>query len=288
MTQQMKTQQTGAPQPSATDADRAMKTKHRGMWASGDYPTLASDIIASLGTTLVEACDIGPGDRVLDIAAGSGNAAIPAAATGATVIASDLTPELFEPGRKRAAELGVTLEWVEADAEALPFADAAFDVVLSSVGVMFAPHHQATADELVRVCAPGARIGIINWTPEGFIGQMFSTMKPYAPAPPPGAQPGPLWGNEAHVRELFGDRVTDLRAVRQTVRIDKFGSPEEFRDYFKAKYGPTISTYKNIADDHNRVVALDAALVDLARRHNTGDDSFTMEWEYLLATARRV
>ncbi|HET6393470.1 MAG TPA: methyltransferase domain-containing protein, partial [Blastococcus sp.] len=186
----------------ATDADRALKAKHRSMWASGNYPKLAADLLPELGEVLVRATGVTRGDRVLDVAAGSGNVAITAARTGASVIASDLTPELFEDGRVRAAAEGVELEWREADAEALPFADGEFDVVLSAIGVMFAPHHQAAADELVRVCRPGGRIGIISWTPEGFIGQLFATMKPYAPPPPPGASPPPKWGSEEHVLGL--------------------------------------------------------------------------------------
>ncbi len=180
------------------------------MWASGDYPSVAAEIIPDLGAVLVEACGIGPGHRVLDVAAGSGNAAIPAALAGAAVVACDLTPELFASGRERAVQHGVEVEWREADAEALPFADGEFDVVLSCVGVMFAPHHQAAADEMARVCRPGGTIGLINWTPEGFVGQMFAAMKPYAPPPPPGAQPPPLWGNEDHVRTLLGERITDV------------------------------------------------------------------------------
>ena len=163
-----------------TDADRALKQKHRAMWASGDYPTLASDLIWELGPRAVAAADVRPGERVLDVAAGSGNAAIPAALRGAMVVATDLAPELFDAGRRHATEAGAELEWREADAEALPFADDAFDVVLSTVGVMFAPHHQVAADELVRVVRPGGRIALISWTPEGFIGQMFKVMKPFA------------------------------------------------------------------------------------------------------------
>jgi len=200
------------------------------------------------------------------------------------VIASDLTPELFETGRRIAAERGAELEWREADAEALPFADGEFDVVLSCLGVMFAPHHQVAADELVRVCRPGGRIGLLSWTPEGFIGQLFATMKPYAPPPPPGASPPPLWGSEEHVRELLGTRVTDVSARRQTLPVSHFGAPEEFRDYFKARYGPTIAVYRSLVDDPDKVAALDRDLVELGRRF--GRDDGTMEWEYLLFTAR--
>jgi SAM-dependent methyltransferase len=269
------------------EADRALKAKHRAMWALGDYPAVASDIIPRLGAVLVEAAGVGPGDRVLDVAAGTGNAAIPAALAGASVVASDLTPELLESGRALAARRGAEIQWQPADAEALPFRDGEFDAVLSCVGVMFAPHHQASADELVRVCRPGGTIGLINWTPEGFIGQMFAKIKPYAPPPPPGAQPPPLWGSDDHVRNLLADRVTDVVARSQTVTVDHFDRPEAFRDYFKANYGPTIAAYRGIADDPGRIAALDSELADLARRHDRGSGQTVMELEYLLLTARK-
>jgi SAM-dependent methyltransferase len=273
------------------DADRALKNKHRAMWALGNYAAVASELIHPLGPEIVAAVGVRPGDRVLDVAAGSGNAALPAARAGADVVASDLTPELLDIGRWTAEWEGLVLDWREADAEALPFADGEFDAVLSVVGVMFAPHHQASADELVRVTRAGGTIGLTSWTPEGFIGQMFATMKPFAAAPPPGAQPPPLWGSEAHVRDLLGDRVTDVTATKRTVRIDRFRRPADFRDYFKACYGPTIVAYRNIADDPTKVAQLDAALEDLARRFDVGGygtgGAFAMEWEYLLLTARK-
>jgi SAM-dependent methyltransferase len=272
----------------AVEADRALKSKHRAMWASGDYPSLATDLISTLGPILVDACGVRSGDRVLDVAAGAGNAAIPAALAGAEVVASDLTPELFEAGRRQAATWGAELEWTEGDAEALPFGDGDFDTVLSCVGVMFAPHHQTSADEILRVCRPGGTIGLLSWTPEGFIGQMFSTMKPYAPPPPPGAQPPPLWGSEAHVRDLFGDRVTDVVTRKQTVRIDRFAEGIDLRDYFKERYGPTISVYKAIADDPDKVAALDRDLALLVERFRQGTDTVVLDWEYLLLTCRRV
>jgi len=276
----------------AVEADRALKTKHRAMWALGNYAAVATEVIHPLGPEIVATTGIGPGSRVLDVAAGSGNAAIPAARTGATVVASDLTPELLEIGREHAEAEGLSLDWRQGDAEALPFADDEFDTVISVVGVMFAPHHQESADELVRVTRPGGTIGLISWTPEGFIGQMFATMKPFAAPPPPGAQPPPLWGSESHVRELFGDRVTDVAATRKTVRIDLFRRPADFRDYFRAYYGPTIVAYRNIAEDPTKVAQLDAALEDLARRFDvsgsTVSGSFAMEWEYLLLTGRAV
>jgi SAM-dependent methyltransferase len=271
----------------ATEGDRTLKDKHRAMWALGDYPALAADIIPGLGQVLVTACGVRAGDRVLDVAAGSGNAAIPAAHAGARVVASDLTPELLAAGQRQAAQYGIELEWRQADAEALPFGDDQFDVVMSCLGVMFAPHHQASADELVRVCRPGGTVGLLNWTPEGFIGQMFAAMKPYAPPPPPGAQPPPWWGREDHVRALLGDRVRDVSVRRESVRVGLFARPEDFRDYFKGRYGPTIAAYRNIAADPARTGALDQELADLARRHDHGTGTIVMDWEYLLLTARK-
>ncbi len=265
--------------------DQAVIAKHRAMWATGDYPKLASELVAPLGPVLVEATRIGPGDRVLDVAAGTGNAAIPAARAGASVVASDLCPELLQSGAAIAAEQGVELEWREADAHALPFGDNEFDVVMSCIGVMFAPFHEQSAGELVRVCKPGGRIGLLSWTPEGHIGQLFATMKPYMPPPPPGAQPPPLWGREDHVRALLGDRVTDVVSERRTLTVDHFADGAEFRDYFKNVYGPTIAAYRNIEGDADRTAALDA---DIARVGDGFlDNSDTMEWEYLLLTARK-
>jgi len=272
----------------AIAADRALKDRHRRMWGLGDYAAVATQLIQELGPVLVTATGVRRGDRVLDVAAGTGNVAVPAALTGADVVASDLTPALFEAGREFAARQGAQLSWEEGDAEALPYADATFDVVLSSVGVMFAPHHQQAADELVRVCRPGGRIGLISWTPEGFVGELFRTMKPYAPPPPPGVQPAPLWGDEDHVRALLGDRVTDVVARRQTVTVGGWPTPEAWRDFWKSVYGPTIVAYRNIADDPDRVAALDRDLAALAARYDRGTGSTVLDWEYLLLTARRT
>lgn len=261
-----------------------IKARHRAIWALGDYPAVATEVIADLGPALVTACAIRRGDRVLDVAAGSGNAAIPAALSGAEVVASDLTPALLEAGKELADQRAASLTWREADAEALPFTEDEFDVVMSCVGVMFAPDHQASADELVRVVRPGGTIGLISWTPEGFIGQLFATMKPFAPAPPAGSQPPPLWGDEDHVRKLFGGRVSDVDARKEVLSVDRFATPEDFKDFFKLCYGPTIAVYQSLAHEPARTEELDRGLVELGRRHQGGDG--TMDWEYLLLTAR--
>ena len=186
------------------------------MWALGDYHRFAKQTVWDVGPVLVEACGITAGQRVLDVAAGTGNVALRAAQAGAEVVASDLTPENLEAGRREARALGLELEWVEADAEALPFADGAFDVVTSSFGAMFAPDHRQVADELVRVCRPGGTIGMANFVPDGIAGQFFEIFGRHAPPPPPGALPPVLWGNEEHVRGLFGDRVDSLELTRQS------------------------------------------------------------------------
>lgn len=271
----------------ATGADLRpeLKARHRRMWALGDYPAVADDVIAGLGPALVEACAITAGDRVIDVAAGSGNASIPAARAGADVTATDLTPELLDAGRRTAESAGLRLTWAEADAEALPYPDATFDVAMSCVGVMFAPDHQAAARELTRVVRPGGRIGVMSWTPEGFIGHMFATMKPYVPPPPPGVQPAPLWGQEQHVRDLLAGRVSDLRTERRTIRVTRFAGAQDFLGFFKRCYGPTIAAYAGLSEQPERAAALDADLIALAEREQSGPG--VMDLEYLLVTATR-
>jgi SAM-dependent methyltransferase len=266
-------------------ADQALKQRHRSMWAQGDYAAVATEVISALGARVVEAAGITAGQRVLDIAAGSGNVALPAARTGAQVVASDLTPELLAIGRSAAEAEGVELEWRVADVEALPFDDNSFDVVVSCVGVMFAPHHQAAADELVRVLRPGGRFALVSWTPAGFIGQLFATMKPHVAPAPAGVQPPPLWGSPDHVRSLFGERVDHLTFTTSELAVDRFASGIEFRDYFKARYGPTVVAYRGLADDPARVADLDQQLAELGDRALTAG---VMRWEYLLSTGTKV
>ncbi len=269
------------------DANSELKARHRSMWASGDYPSMVETFLLPLGPRLVEACEIGPGMRVLDVAAGTGNASIPAAATGASVVASDLTPELFDAGRARAEAEGVELEWAEADAEDLPFEDASFDVVISSIGVMFAPHHQAAADELVRVCRPGGTIGLLSWTPEGMIGGLFRTIGPFAPTPPPGAQPPPLWGGEEHLRELLGDRVELETLERDVLEVSAFERPTDFAAHFKQRYGPTIAAQAN-ARRNEREEEFEQALDSYYEEQNRGSaDDARFEMEFLVAVGRK-
>jgi len=269
-------------------ADSELKARHRTMWASGDYPLMVDTFLLPLGPLLVDACPIGSGTRVLDVAAGTGNAAIPAAQRGAKVTASDLTPELLDAGSARPEVAGLDLTWVPADAEELPFESESFDVVMSSIGVMFAPHHQAAADELVRVCHPGGTIGVLSWTPEGMLGALFATMKPFAPPPPPGASSPPLWGSEEHLQGLFGGRVDFHTLTRDSLEITAFEQARDYGEHFKAHYGPTITVRAN-AVRNGLEADFDAALdtfCDTWDRGTSGKARF--EKEYLLAVGTRV
>ncbi len=272
----------------STTPEADLKARHRAMWASGDYPRMVDTFLLPLGPRLVDAAGIEPGMRVLDVAAGTGNAAIPAAQRGADVTASDLTPELFDAGRRRAAAEGVELEWVEADAENLPFEDGSFDVVMSSIGAMFAPNHQAVADELVRVTRPGGTIGLLSWTPEGMLGALFRTMGPFAAPPPPGAQPPPLWGSEEHLRGLTGDRVDWLRFERDVLEITAFQHPHDYATHFKSFYGPTIAVQANARKD-GREAEFEEALDAFTEEWNRGtDERARFEKEYLVAVGTRA
>jgi SAM-dependent methyltransferase len=266
------------------------RAKARAVWASGDYPDVVERFLPDLGAILVGATGVQPGQRVLDVAAGTGNVAIPAAGgVGASVVALDVTPELLQRGRHVADVHGIPVEWVEGDACELPFADAAFDVVLSCVGVMFAPDHQKAAAELLRVCRPGGRIGLLSWTPEGFIGELFRTMGPFAPTPPPGAKPPTAWGSEAYLRDLLGDGVTEVETRTGVAVNESFEQPVDYREFMKRAYGPTIATYRHAASE-GRTEELDEAFGELCQRsfQRTRDGRWRLEKEYLLAVARRA
>jgi ubiquinone/menaquinone biosynthesis C-methylase UbiE len=265
-------------------AMQSAKQAARQAWALGDYHTFATELVWEVGPALVDSCGIGPGQRVLDVAAGTGNVAIRAAEAGATVIASDLTPENFAAGRREAASHGVEVEWVEADAEALPFADAEFDVVTSSFGAMFAPDHQRVADEIVRVCRPGGTIGMANFTPEGLAGEFFGLFAEYAPPPPPGALPPVLWGSEQHVRELFRDRVASLELTRRTY-VERAASPAAYVELFVTCFGPIVALRAELGE---RAADFDRDFVEFAERANRGpaDGQAEYPYEYLLVVAR--
>ena len=255
------------------------------VWALGDYHRFAKQMVWSVGPELVTACGIAPGQNVLDVAAGTGNVAIRAAEAGAEVVASDLTPESLTAGELEARGSGVEVEWVVADAQALPFADGRFDVVVSSFGAMFAPDHQAVADELLRVCRPGGTIGLASFTPTGGVGEFFGVFAPYLPAPPPDALPPVLWGDEEHVRTLFGSRVSSLELERRWLIERSPGGPREYCDFYRETFGPAVAAYSN--PDH--VAELDHDFLAFATRMNRGEPNGPSEYhyEYLLVLGQK-
>jgi SAM-dependent methyltransferase len=247
------------------------------MWALGDYHWFAKSLIWDFGPLLVKACGISPGQRVLDVAAGTGNVAIRAAEAGADVIASDLTPENFEAGRHEAAAHGVQLEWVEADAEALPFHDDEFDAVTSAVGAIFAPNHRAVAEELLRVCRPGGTIGLIALVPEGPVVDLFELFDQYDPGLIFASDSPLRWGSEEHVRELFEGRVESLSLERRTVAPNPFADLE----FMKTHHPAFVALYRDLADQPERLAKLDLEFAELVKRWPLD------EQELLLIVARK-
>jgi SAM-dependent methyltransferase len=262
-----------------------LKAAHRATWASGDYAAVADAFVLDVGATAVARAGLEPGAEVLDVATGSGSAAIPAALAGARVTGLDLVPELLDVARERAREAGVEVEWVEGDAEALPFADERFDTVLSVLGVQFAPRHEVAAAELVRVTQSGGTIVLACWTPEGFIGQLFKTMSPHLPKPPAGASPPPLWGRREHVGELFAGTGVELAFELHEASFHA-DSPAGFVAFMADNYGPVLKARERLAAD-GRWEALRADLVDLCERSNVAADGFRAPSEYLVAVGRR-
>lgn len=259
----------------------------RAVWRLGDYHRFALEQMWEIGPIVVEASGISPGQRVLDVAAGSGNVAIRAAEAGADVVALDITPENLEAGRKEAEARGVVLEWVEGDAQALPFGDGEFDVVTSSFGAIFAPDHQKVADELLRVCRPGGTIGMTSFPPVGMAADIFGVIAPYMPAPPSGTLSPLLWGTVEHVKNLFGDRVESLQ-MREMVYTERAPSPQEYVDLYKETFGPVISVYEALQDEPDRVATLDREFLDFAERADRGTPGDWAEYpyEYMLVVAR--
>jgi len=279
---------TPGPDRPTPEAAAEVKAVAKEMWGLGDYDEFARAFVWQFGPELVEACAIGPGKRVLDVATGTGNVALRAAEAGASVVALDLSPANLAAGRASAEARGLQLEWVEGDAEGLPFEDASFDVVTSSVGAMFAPDHQAVADELLRVCRPGGTIGMINYTPDGGVGDFFGVFVPYLPPSPPGVLPPVLWGDEAHVRELFGDRA-ELELERR-VAIERLnGSPRTYVETYKEQFGPVVATFGLHVDDPQRTASLDREFLAFAKQFNHGPDEGPVEYRYgyLLVVAHK-
>jgi SAM-dependent methyltransferase len=260
-----------------------IKQGQKMMWTAGDYPDLARTI-ASVGELVAQRAQAHDGDTLLDVATGSGNVAIPAALAGAQVTGLDITPKLLEVARERAAEAGVQIEFVEGDAEELPFDDRSFDRVTSCFGVMFAPRHEVAAAQLVRVAKPGARIVVAAWTPEGLNGRMFKTVGSYMPPPPPELRPPVMWGDEAHVRELFADSGAELTFERHDVTYEA-ESPEKWFEYNERVLGPTIMA-KAALEPQGKWDALREELVELYVGDNEADDgSMRVRSEYLLTVA---
>ncbi len=263
----------------------AITARQQATWASGDYSAIAARIPV-ISELLVDAADLHSGARVLDVAGGSGNTALAAARAGCRVVSLDYVPSLLERGRQRAAAEGLDVEYVEGDAQAMPFADGAFDAVISVVGVMFAADQEAAARELLRVCAPGGTIALANWTPEGFIGGLFRTIGAHVP-PPAGISPPPLWGTEERVRELLGPGVRELATRRRRFTF-RFDSPRHFTDFFREQYGPTLKAFAALEQEGRE--ALQADIDDLVRRFDRlgGDGPVAIPAEYLEVVAIRA
>jgi ubiquinone/menaquinone biosynthesis C-methylase UbiE len=271
---------TQSPSPDFT----AIKGKQQQTWASGDFAAVATTL-PIVSELLCEAVDLHTGERVLDVATGSGNTAIAAARRFGTVSGVDYVPALLERARERAAAERLEIEFREGDAEAIPYPDASFDAVLSTFGSMFAPDQAQAARELLRVCRPGGRIGMANWTPEGFIGEMFRVTGRHVP-PPAGLKPPVQWGSEARLRELFGDGVTSLTVTRRMYTF-RYSSAEHWLDYFRTHYGPTLKAFQALDHDGQRRLAGD--LLDLARRYNGATDgTLAVPAEYAEVIALRA
>ena len=255
------------------------------VWSKGDFSMVANLVYFS-SEQLIEALEIVPGERVLDVASGSGNAAIAAARRSwGNVVSSDYVPALLERGRERAAAERLEIEFVEADAQSLPFEDASFDVVTSIFGAMFAPDQEQTADELLRVVKPGGRIGMGNWTPDGGVGAMFQILSKHAP-PPPGVPSALAWGTEEHLRDLFGDRISNLRIERRVSR-QPFRSADHYIEFFREYFGPIQMAFERVGADGEAALEADLRTY-LESVGSGGDRALVLEAEYLEIVAIRA
>jgi ubiquinone/menaquinone biosynthesis C-methylase UbiE len=265
----------------STAAREEFKHQQRAIWEAGDYPSL-SELISDVGERVVGRAGVEPGMRVLDVACGTGNAAFPAARAGAEVTGVDLAPALLDAGRRRADAAGLEIQWVEGDAEELPFEDDSFDRVLSTAGHMFAPRHRRTADEMARVCRKGGLIAICCWTPEGTVGDVFAASASYMPPPPDFAEPPILWGTETHVREMFPE-ATDFEFERHSATIE-WESTSAWADYFFERFGPLVTARQMLGE---RFAELGEKLTAIFEKRNEATDgSLRLPQEYLLSVVR--
>lgn len=261
----------------------AVKSRQHATWSSGDYAVIGTTLSIT-GELLCEAVELRPGQQVLDVAAGNGNATLAAARRWGNVTSTDYVPALLERGRARAAAEGLSVTFQEADAEQLPFADGSFDVVLSVFGVMFTPNQQQAAQELLRVCRPGGKIGLANWTPEGFIGQVFRTIGKHVP-PPQGVKSPALWGTEQRLRELFGDGISELQ-INRRLFVFRYRSAEHWLHVFRTYYGPMLKAFAALDAEGQAGLARD--LTELLERFNQGGtDTLAVPSEYLEVVATR-
>jgi ubiquinone/menaquinone biosynthesis C-methylase UbiE len=253
----------------------ALKSRQQGAWSSGDY-AIVGTTLQIVGEELCEALDIRAGQSVLDVAAGNGNATLAAARRWCHVVSTDYVPSLLERGRARASADGLSVEFKEADAEALPFADAAFDAVVSTFGVMFTPNQDRAATELLRVCKSGGKIGLANWTPEGFIGQLFKTLGKYLP-PPAGAKSPALWGTKARIEEMFAG--SDIQIARRHF-VFRYRSAEHFVEIFKTYYGPVLKAFAALDTTSQDGLKRDI-LALIATMNRSADETMVVPSEYL-------
>jgi SAM-dependent methyltransferase len=260
------------------------KQQTRVTWAAGDYDAV-SEPLWTAGREIVRRVGVGVGDEVLDVACGTGNAAVQAAVAGGRVTGLDLTPELFGAARARAAEAGVEVELVEGDAEALPFPDDSFDVVLSTFGVMFAPRHEVAAGELARVLRPGGRMGLCHWTPEGRIGAFFATVGAHLPPPPDFTMSPVLWGDEDHVRALFAGTGVELSFARAFVDF-RFDAVDEAVAFYEEKFGPLVKARAQL-EPEGRWPALRADFAAYFEESALPDGRVDSPGEYLIATGAK-
>jgi len=263
-------------QPGQVDL-KALKARQHGAWSSGDYAVVGTTL-QIVGEELCEALDIRAGQKVLDVAAGNGNVTLAAARRWCDVVSTDYVPSLLERGRTRAAAEGLAIEFREADAEALPFADATFDAVVSTFGVMFTPNQDKAAAELLRVCKSGGKIGLANWTPEGFIGQLFKTLGKHLP-PPAGAKSPALWGTRARVTEMFGAAASAIKAEPRNFMF-RYRSAEHLLEIFKTYYGPMLKAFAALDEGGQRGLRSDL-LALIGRMNRAEDGTMVVPGEYL-------